>query len=91
MPAHPNWREVAIMHATKDSSHNGKPEVEREIIRRSLDEIATNVGSAPSEIGLTQAVDATVPHGADAVATFATRLDPSDDDWSQWNRSFAGQ
>ena len=51
------------------------------MIRRSLDAIANDVGMALRDAGLRFPVYLTVPHIGDALATFATPLDPSDKDW----------
>lgn len=56
---------------------------QREIIRRSLDEIATDLGTALRNDDLNYPVFLTIPCTGDAIATFATPLDPSDDDWKR--------
>ena len=58
-------------------------ESQREIIRQSLDEIAADVATAPRDAHLDFPVFLTVPNTGHSIATFATRLDPSDGDWSR--------
>jgi hypothetical protein len=69
------------MDTTNELSPNERLEVHREIIRRSLHEIATEVETALREVGLNYPVFLTVPHSGDPIATIATPLDPSNDDW----------
>lgn len=57
-------------------------DAQRAIIRRLLDEIATEVGTAVREAGLTCPVFLTVPNSGTSVATVATPIDPPDEDWS---------
>jgi hypothetical protein len=59
-----------------------EPEARREVIRRALDEIATEVAVALREAHLDFAVFLTVPTSGDSLATMASPLDPSDEDWS---------
>jgi hypothetical protein len=58
-------------------------EAHREIIRASLNEIVADVGAAMRAAGLNYPIFLTVPHSGDPIATIATPLDPSDDDWSK--------
>ena len=58
-------------------------DAQREIIRQSLDEIAAEVGIALGEAGLTYSVYMTVPSSGTSLATVATPLDPSVEDWSK--------
>ena len=58
------------------------PDAQREIIRQSLDEIATEVGTALRDAQLDFPVFLTVPNSGDSLATMACPLDPSDGDWS---------
>jgi hypothetical protein len=57
-------------------------DAQREIIRQSLDEIATEVGTALRDAHLDFPVFLTVPNSGDSLATMACPLDPSDGDWS---------
>ena len=70
------------MDTAKKSSNARKLEADREIIRQSLDEIAAEFGSALRDADLHYAAYLTVPHSEDALAAFATPVDPSNDDWS---------
>ena len=70
------------MDATDETWTNGI-DAQREIIRQSLNEIANDVGMALRDVGLRFPVYLTVPNSGDALATFATPLDPSDEDWLQ--------
>ena len=54
----------------------------RDIIRQSLDEIASEVGTALGEAGLTCPVYLTVPTSG-PLATVATPIDAPDADWSR--------
>jgi hypothetical protein len=71
-----------IMDTIKESSTVEKLEAEREIIRQSLDEITADFGSALRDAGLNYPLFLTVPNSGDALAGFATPVDPSDDDVS---------
>ena len=59
------------------------PDAQREIIRASLDQLATDVGMALRDAGLNFAVFLTVPNSGNSLATIATRVDPTDDDWQR--------
>jgi hypothetical protein len=68
-------------------TQNGLPtaerlEAHREIIRQSLDGIATEVESALKQSGLNFPVFVTVPNSGDAILTIASTLDPSDLEWA---------
>ena len=56
---------------------------QRETIRESLDEIATDVGMMLRDVGLTFPVFLTVPTSGNSLATIATPIDPSDEDWTR--------
>ena len=58
-------------------------EEQREIIRHSLHEIVNDIGMAMRDAGLHFPVFMTVRDSGDSLATIATPLDPSDDDWSR--------
>ena len=58
------------------------PDAQREIIRQSIDELATEVGAALREAHLDFPVFLTVPNSGQSFATIATPLDPSYGDWS---------
>jgi hypothetical protein len=75
------------LHTTEDSAmpqivESTSPDAKREIIRQSLDEIATEVGTALRDARLDFPVFLTVPNSGHSVATMACPLDPSDSDWS---------
>jgi hypothetical protein len=59
-----------------------EPDTQREVIRLTLDEIATEVGTALRKAHLDFPVYLTVPNYGPSIATIATPLDPSDGDWS---------
>jgi hypothetical protein len=58
-------------------------EIQRSIIRQSLDEIASDFGAAMRDARLHFPLGLTVPNSGDAVATMVTPDDPSDDDWAR--------
>jgi hypothetical protein len=58
------------------------PDAQREIIRKSLNEIAAEVGTALRDAHLAFPVYLTVPNSGESLATMACPLDPSDSDWS---------
>ena len=68
---------------TTDETWADDIDARREIIRQSLDKIANDVGMALRDAGLRFPVYLTVPNSGDALATFATPLDPSDNEWLQ--------
>jgi hypothetical protein len=57
-------------------------EAQREVIRQSLAEIATDIESELKQSGLTFPVFVTVPSSGDAILSLASPLDPSDHDWA---------
>jgi hypothetical protein len=70
------------MDKQSDTSTDERLEAEREIVRQSLNEIAADFGSALRDVGLDYPVFLTVPRSGDALAGFATPVDPPDDDVS---------
>jgi hypothetical protein len=56
---------------------------QRETIRQSLNVITNDIGMALRDAGLTFPVFITVPNSGDSMATIATPIDPSDEDWSR--------
>lgn len=58
------------------------PEAQREVIRLALDEIAAEVATALRDAHLDFPVFLTVPNYGDSLATMASPLDPSAEDWS---------
>ena len=58
-------------------------DAQREIIRSNLTEIANDIGMAMRDVGLRFPVLFTVRDNGDSLATIATQVDPSDDDWQQ--------
>ena len=67
----------------QEQSVDGKLYAQRDIIQRSLDEIAADVGVALRDAGLTCPVFLTVPNSGNSLATVATPIDPPDEDWSR--------
>ena len=67
----------------QDLSDDDQIENKREIIRDCLNEIIVDLESRLRAAGLSSAIFLTVPNSGDAVASIATPLDPSDEDWSQ--------
>jgi hypothetical protein len=59
------------------------PDAQRSVIRQSLYEIASEVGTALREANLDFPVFLTVPNSGESLATMACPLDPSDADWSR--------
>jgi hypothetical protein len=56
---------------------------QREIIRSNLTEIAADIGMVMRDAGLSFPVFLTVRDSGDSLATMATPLDPSDQDWQR--------
>ena len=65
------------------TSTDDRLDTQRDIIRESLHEIANDIGMAMRDEGLHFPVYITVRYSGDSLATIATPLDPSDDDWSR--------
>ena len=65
---------------THDDTSN---EEQRKIIRRSLNEIISDIGMAMRDAGLHFPVFMTVRDSGDSLATIATPIDLSNDDWQQ--------
>jgi hypothetical protein len=55
----------------------------REMIRSSLNEIAAELNSALVTAGLACPVYVSIPFGGDSLVTFATPLDPDDNEWDR--------
>jgi hypothetical protein len=66
-----------------ERSTDDKLDAQRRIIRESLDEIANDIGMAMRDAGLHFPVFMTVRDNGDSLATIATPLDPSEDDWER--------
>ncbi len=64
-----------------DTPFDNRLDAQREIIRASLNEIASNIGMMMRDAGLHFPVYITVRDIGDSLATIATPVDPSDDDW----------
>jgi hypothetical protein len=58
-------------------------DAQREMIRKSLTEIANDIGMVLRDEGLNFPVFMTVRDNGNSLATIATPLDPSDGDWSR--------
>ena len=58
------------------------PDAQREVIRQSLDEIAAEVATSLRDAHLDFPIYLTVPNSGKSLATMASPLDPSDEDWS---------
>ena len=56
---------------------------QRNILTQSLDEIANNIGIRLRDVGLNFPVFISVRQDADALATIATPVDPTDEDWQR--------
>jgi hypothetical protein len=56
-------------------------DAQRDIVRKSLNEIANDIGMAMRDVGLTFPLYITVRNSGDALVTIETPLDPSDADW----------
>jgi len=56
---------------------------QRDIIRQSLNEIANDLSLEMRDAKLDFPVYMTVPHSGNSLATIATPLDPSDEDWEK--------
>jgi hypothetical protein len=59
-----------------------EPDAKRDIIRQSLDDIATEIATALRDAHMDFPVFLTVPTSGNSLATMACPLDPSDNDWS---------
>src|ERR1700733_9451613 len=70
---------------TDDEHHeiDDNLDAQRDIIRKSLNEIVNNIGMAMRDVGLTFPVYITVRNSGDALVKIATPLDPSDEQWQQ--------
>jgi hypothetical protein len=71
------------MDTTTEETLTDRIDVQREMVRQSLDAIANDIGMALRDAGLRFPVYLTVPNSGDALAIFATPLDPSDKEWLQ--------
>jgi hypothetical protein len=60
---------------------DGNLETHKAIIRRSLAEIAADVGTEMRNAGLTFALGLTVPDSGPSLITIVSPADPTDDDW----------
>jgi hypothetical protein len=64
-----------------ESSTDYELDRRRDIIRKSLDAIANAISMALRDAGLIFPVYLTVPSSGNSLASIATALDPTDDDW----------
>jgi hypothetical protein len=62
---------------------NDMRQAQRDIILRSLNQIAAELNSALVAAGLAYPVYVSVPFSGDLVVTFATPLDPDDGEWDR--------
>src|ERR1700693_3449905 len=60
-----------------------EPEAQRTVIRQSLDEIAAEVAVALRDARLDFPVFLTIPNSGESLATMASPLDPTAEDWSR--------
>jgi hypothetical protein len=67
-----------------DSSASDRIDAEREIIRKSLDEIVQEVGAKMRAADLTYPVFMTIPGSGAAIMTFATPVDGGNDNNDEW-------
>jgi hypothetical protein len=58
-------------------------DTQRDTLRQSLDAVANDVSMALRDAGLNFPVFLTVPSSGNSLATIATPLDPTDDDWQR--------
>ena len=58
-------------------------DAQRAILTKSIDDIADEIGMALRDANLRFPVYITVPSSGDALASIATPLDPSNDDWER--------
>jgi hypothetical protein len=56
---------------------------QREILKKSIDDIAGDIGMALRDANLRFPVYITVPSSGDSLVSIATPLDPSDDNWER--------
>ena len=66
-----------------DTTPQNDLDAQRDMIRNSLNEIANDIGMAMRDVGLHFPVFLTVRDNGDSLATIATPVDPSNDDWRQ--------
>ena len=71
-----------ITNIHQEASTNDTPEAQRAIIRSMLDAIAFELGTALRDAHLDFPVYITVPSSGRSIATIATPLDPSTEDWA---------
>jgi hypothetical protein len=76
-------KEDTIMDTLDDKRFDNDIQSQREIIRQSLSEIVNDIGIAMRDVGLCFPVFMTVRDNGDSLATIATPLDPSDQDWER--------
>jgi hypothetical protein len=74
-------KEDTIMDTLGDERFDNDIQSQREIIRQSLSEIVNDIGIAMRDVGLCFPVFMTVRDNGDSLATIATPVDPSDQDW----------
>ena len=66
----------------QETSTDDGIDAQRSIIRKSLDEIAAEVGTALLNANLRFPIGITTPSSGHAIVTIVTPLDPRDDDWA---------
>ena len=66
-----------------DLSTGNKLDTQRDIIRKSINEIANDIGMEMRDVGLTFPLYITVRNSGNSLVTIMTPLDPSDADWQR--------
>jgi len=66
-----------------DQSTADRLDAQRDIIRKSINEIANDIGMAMRDVGLTFPLYITVRNSGNSLVTIMTPLDPSDADWQR--------
>ena len=67
----------------QQAASDKRPDTQRNMVRQSLTEIASDVGVALRDATLNFPVFLTVPNSGNSLATIATPLDPTDGDWQR--------
>lgn len=65
------------------TTSNESLEADRATLRQSLNDLATEVGTALREAGLSYPVYVSVPNSGDLLATIITSFDPPHDEWAK--------
>ena len=83
MPHLSSQSEIQDDQTVEDETEDQRPSAQRELLRVSLDDIATEIRKALNDAALPIPVFLVIPSDGPALLMYGTLLDPTDEDWSR--------